>query len=270
MREIYLEGFRIAVERGNAKTIMTTYGSLNGVWTAGNYELNTMLLRDDWHYDGVTMTDWWANINRRGKAPDKKDFAAMARAQNDMYMVCSDGEKNDDNTLAMLESGGLTRGELQRNAKNICSFAMNTRAMERLLGTVEEVEIINRPDEENVQLGDNVEVFLLDGELTIPLDGVSAKRGDSFVFVLDIKQFGEYDASITASSDSSELAQIPITMFVLGIAWGNYTFNGTGGKDVTVSRKTMFYSRYTTIRLYFGQSGLKPENITFRLTKKAE
>ena len=270
LREIYLEGFRIAVERGNAKTIMTTYGSLNGVWTAGNYELNTMLLRDDWHYDGVTMTDWWANINRRGKAPDKKDFAAMARAQNDMYMVCSDGEKNDDNTLAMLESGGLTRGELQRNAKNICSFAMNTRAMERLLGTVEEVEIINRPDEENVQLGDNVEVFLLDGEVTIPLDGVSAKRGDSFVFVLDIKQFGEYDASITASSDSSELAQIPITMFVLGIAWGNYTFNGTGGKDVTVSRKTMFYSRYTTIRLYFGQSGLKPENITFRLTKKAE
>ncbi|HBI52145.1 MAG TPA: beta-glucosidase, partial [Ruminococcaceae bacterium] len=88
LREIYLEGFRIAVQKGNAKTIMTTYGSLNGVWTAGNYELNTMLLRDDWGYDGLTMTDWWANINRRGEKPNKSDFAAMARAQNDIYMVC--------------------------------------------------------------------------------------------------------------------------------------------------------------------------------------
>ena len=270
LREIYLEGFRIAVQKGNARTIMTTYGSLNGVWTAGNYELNTMLLREDWGFDGLTMTDWWANINRRGKAPDKNDLAAMARAQNDTYMVCSDAENHKDNTLEMLASGGLTRGELQRNAKNICSFAMNTRAMERLLGCEEKVEIINRPEEENSDNTDNIEVFKLDGEVTIPLDGFDAVRGSSYVFVLDISKFGHYDVSMTASSDSGELAQIPVTMFALGIAWGNFTFNGTDGKDVTITRQTQFYSRYSTIRLYFAQSGLKPKSITFRLAKEGK
>ena len=270
LREIYLEGFRIAVQKGNAKTIMTTYGSLNGVWTAGNYELNTMLLREDWGFDGFTMTDWWANINRRGKAPCKNDFAAIARAQNDTYMVCSDAENNDDNTLEMLASGGLTRGELQRNAKNICSFAMNTRAMDRVLGCEEKVEIINRPSEENEEMTGNIEVFRLDGEVTIPLDGFDAVKGSSFVFVLDISKFGDYDVSLTASSESGELAQIPVTMFALGIAWGNFTFNGTGGKDVTITRQTQFYSRYSTIRLYFAQSGLKPKSITYRLKKEGK
>jgi beta-glucosidase len=256
------------VKEGGAKTIMTTYGSLNGVWTAGNYELNTMLLRDDWGYDGLTMTDWWANINRRGNKPDKKDFAAMARAQNDIYMVCADSSKNSDNTLEMLASGGLTRGELQRNAANICRFAMTTRAMDRLLGKAEPVEIINRPAEENEQLGDNVPVFKLDGEVTIPLDRYSADRGSSAVFVLEINRFGAYDVTMTASSESGELAQIPVTMFVLGMAWGTFTWNGTGGKDVPVTRSTQFFSRFTTIRLFFAQGGLKPKSITFKLTKE--
>ena len=270
LREIYLEGFRIAVQYGNARTIMTTYGSLNGVWTAGNYELNTMLLREDWGYKGVTMTDWWANINRRGNAPDKKDFAAMARAQNDMYMVCPDGAHHDDNTLSTLASGGLTRGELQRNAKNICGFAMNTRAMMRLLGYDNNVEIVNRPKDEDDMNTDNVEVFVLDNEVTVPLDKAAAKKGTNHVFILDVRHFGDYEVSLTASSESSELAQIPVTMFVTGIAFGTFTFNGTGGKSVTITRNTQLYSHYTTIRLYFAQNGLKPESIRFTLKREGK
>ena len=89
LREIYLRGFENAVKKGGAKSELdvTTYGQVNGVWTAGNYGLVTGILRDDWGFDGFTMTDWWANINRRGKAPDKSDFAAMAMAQNDVYMA---------------------------------------------------------------------------------------------------------------------------------------------------------------------------------------
>lgn len=103
LREIYLKGFEIAVKEGGASSVMTTYGRVNGLWTAGNFDLNTVILREEWGFKGFTMTDWWANINVRGKEPDKTDLAAMARAQNDVYMVCPDGEKNDDNTLAALE-----------------------------------------------------------------------------------------------------------------------------------------------------------------------
>lgn len=107
LREIYLKGFEIAVKEGGASSVMTTYGRVNGLWTAGNFDLNTVILREEWGFKGFTMTDWWANINVRGKEPDKTDFAAMARAQNDVYMVCPDGEKNDDNTLVALENGGI-------------------------------------------------------------------------------------------------------------------------------------------------------------------
>ena len=47
LREIYLKGFEIAVKKGKAQTIMTTYGSVNGLWTAGNYDLNTTILRNE-------------------------------------------------------------------------------------------------------------------------------------------------------------------------------------------------------------------------------
>ena len=104
LREIYLKGFEIAVKEGGASSVMTTYGRVNGLWTAGNFDLNTVILREEWGFKGFTMTDWWANINVRGKEPDKTDLAAMARAQNDVYMVCPDGEKNDDNTLVALEN----------------------------------------------------------------------------------------------------------------------------------------------------------------------
>ncbi|MDE7279409.1 MAG: beta-glucosidase, partial [Oscillospiraceae bacterium] len=89
LREIYLKGFEIAVKQGGAKSIMTTYGKVNNLWTAGNFDLNTEILRNQWGYKGFTMTDWWANINDRGCDTDKNNFASMARAQNDLYMVCS-------------------------------------------------------------------------------------------------------------------------------------------------------------------------------------
>ena len=79
---------------------MTTYGKVNGLWTAGSYDLNTVILREQWGYDGFVMTDWWANINRRGCEPDKNDLAAMVMAQNDVYMVCADSVNHTDNILS--------------------------------------------------------------------------------------------------------------------------------------------------------------------------
>lgn len=94
LREIYLKGFEIAVKSGYADSVMTTYGLVNGLYTAGSYDLNTTILRNEWGFTVVVMTDWWASINRRGMEPDANDFATMIQAQNDMYMCCPDGSKN--------------------------------------------------------------------------------------------------------------------------------------------------------------------------------
>ena len=188
LREIYLKGFEIAVKEGGASSVMTTYGRVNGLWTAGNFDLNTVILREEWGFKGFTMTDWWANINVRGKEPDKTDLAAMARAQNDVYMVCPDGEKNDDNTLVALENGGIERCELQRNAANICGFLLHTNALKRAEGIGDTVKVINREDEE--QEDDKpVQFYKVDRDITLDLSDVDTKKGTSYSFALDLSNF---------------------------------------------------------------------------------
>lgn len=267
LREIYLKGFEIAVKEGGASSVMTTYGRVNGLWTAGNFDLNTVILREEWGFKGFTMTDWWANINVRGKEPDKTDFAAMARAQNDVYMVCPDGEKNDDNTLAALENGGIERCELQRNAENICGFLLHTNALKRAEGIGDTVKVINREDEE--QEDDKpVQFYKVDRDITLDLSDVDTKKGTSYSFALDLSNFGIYRVIVTASSTQSELAQIPMTLFSMGTAVSTFTFNGTGGEAVSMEKETPMFSRFTTFRIYFAQNGLDLHSIRFELTDK--
>lgn len=267
LREIYLKGFEIAVKEGGASSVMTTYGRVNGLWTAGNFDLNTVILREEWGFKGFTMTDWWANINVRGKEPDKTDFAAMARAQNDVYMVCPDGEKNDDNTLVALENGGIERCELQRNAANICGFLLHTNALKRAEGIGDTVKVINREDEE--QEDDKpVQFYKVDRDITLDLSDVDTKKGTSYSFALDLSNFGIYRVIVTASSTQSELAQIPMTLFNMGTAVGTFTFNGTGGKAVSMEKETPMFSRFTTFRIYFAQNGLDLHSIRFELMDK--
>lgn len=267
LREIYLKGFEIAVKEGGASSVMTTYGRVNGLWTAGNFDLNTVILREEWGFKGFTMTDWWANINVRGKEPDKTDLAAMARAQNDVYMVCPDGEKNDDNMLDALENGGIERCELQRNAANICGFLLHTNALKRAEGIGDTVKVINREDEE--QEDDKpVQFYKVDRDITLDLSDVDTKKGTSYSFALDLSNFGIYRVIVTASSTQSELAQIPMTLFSMGTAVGTFTFNGTGGKAVSMEKETPMFSRFTTFRIYFAQNGLELHSIRFELTDK--
>ena len=275
LREIYLRGFEIAVRKGKAQTVMTTYGIVNGLWTASSFDLNTVILRDEWGFEGFTMTDWWANINQRGQWADKSNFASMARAQNDVYMVCADGGKHNDNTLEALENGTLTRAELQRNAANILNFIVGTNAMKRLMGEKTAAQVINRPEEE-ISSGGAVKRYELDGVLVISseteeeFDSVSTDKGAEYNFSLDIKKLGRYSVTVTASSTQSELAQIPLTLFTMGTAAAGFTWNGTNGKPVSITKEVNIFSAFTAIRFYFAQSGLKLHEIKFEYLGELE
>lgn len=267
LREIYLKGFEIAVKEGNADSVMTTYGPVNGLWTAGNFDLNTVILKNEWGFRGFTMTDWWADINERDCPENKTNFAAMVRAQNDVYMVCADGEKNDDNTLESLKCGTLLRCELQRNAKNICGFLLTTHAMKRLTGEAETVTIINRP-KEDMPSEDPVIFYDIDTDLTLPLNDICTDRGSSYSFGLRVHNPSHYKVTLTASSNQGELAQIPVTLFSLGSACGTFTWNGTDGKPVSYEKEIPMFSHFTSIRLFFALSGLKMHSIRFEMVDK--
>ena len=82
LRELYLKGFEIAVKEGGAYCIMSMYGAINGLWAASNYDLLTTILRDEWGYDGLVKSAWWAKGNEEGNESSKPDKAAMIRRQN--------------------------------------------------------------------------------------------------------------------------------------------------------------------------------------------
>lgn len=270
LREIYLRSFEIPVKLGKADNIMTTYGKVNGLYTAGNYDLNTTILRRDWGYTGLTMTDWWANISRRGQEADRSDLAAMAAAQNDVYMVCASGEADDGNIAEALESGDLKRCELQRNAANICRFVMNTNAMRRLLGEKTEAEIINIPEEFR-NTASPAEHFTLTDELVIDLSGVDTKNTTRHSFVLIVGKQGWYDAELTASvSGSNSSVQIPVTLYAMGTASGTLYWGNADREPVTHKRRLPVFSHYTAFRLEYPADSIELHSISFRLAQEVE
>lgn len=265
LREIYLKGFQIAVESGYANSVMTTYGLVNGLYTASCYDLNTTILRKEWGFNGIVMTDWWANINEENGPSDKNNFGTMIRSQNDLYMCCPNGAKNEggDNTLEALSQGKVTRAELQRSAINICNHAMETTAMQRLLGTAPEIEIINRPKEaDDINLED-INFTVLNGDVTFDLTYQECKANSNYILALDVQKLGTYKITLTGSSELSELAQLPCTIFYTGIPIASFTFQGTNGKEVEISKEIVLPNRFSVCRLQVANNGLKLKDIKF-------
>lgn len=110
LREIYLRGFEIAVKEANPWTVMSSYNLINGQHTSESYELLTGILRDEWGYKGMVVTDWGV----------KNDPVKEVKAGNDMKMHCGypeDLKKGYDN-------GDITRADLELCVKRILEMFM--------------------------------------------------------------------------------------------------------------------------------------------------
>ena len=267
LREIYLKGFEICVKTGSCDSIMTTYGKLNGTYTAANYDLCTTILRGDWKFEGIVMTDWWASMEPGENGHSgTRHFDKMVRSQNDLYMVCPNGETNagGDNTLEALKEGTITRGELQRAAMNICRYVVKSEAFKRTIGDGTEVEIINRPkDTDDVDMT-NVEYKVLGDELTFDLTEPESDMGSTYVFAFDIPEPGLYRITTRASSELGEVAQLPCTLIFNGFPVSTITFQGSGGEEREISKVIRFFERFSVLRLTVGARGLKLKDITFK------
>lgn len=112
LREIYLKGFEIVVKTARPAAIMTSYNLINGRHAANAYDLTTTILRGEWGFTGMVMTDWWAKKEADGLL---REEAAMIRAQNDIAMPVG----SDAFIVKAVQGDALTLGEVQRCAVNI-------------------------------------------------------------------------------------------------------------------------------------------------------
>lgn len=108
LREIYLTPFEIAVKKGNPATLMCSYNSVNGNFASENPHLLTEILRDEWGYKGIVMSDWGATNFR----PDG------VKAGLDIEMPSSGGI-NDKKVVQAVKDGILSEEILDRNVDRI-------------------------------------------------------------------------------------------------------------------------------------------------------
>jgi len=265
LREIYLKGFEMAVKEGKAYSVMTAYNPINGIWTASNYDLVTTILRDEWNFDGLVMTDWWAKMNEdQGDVPNVKKISLMIRAQNDVFMVVSDAQANPlkDDAKEAMEAGKITRGELVRNASNILSVLMRSPVGKRAVGEEVEFEIRNAPKVEEVEKNIMPSVEILE-EGKFDLTGLKTEAGSVNQFAVRIPKQGVYEVTFKMKSDLGELSQSSMTVMMNKIPIKTFTINGTKGQWI---EHTMELESFVAIDYYidlaFAQSGIEIGEIT--------
>ena len=112
LREIYLKGFEIAAKESNPWTVMSSYNLINGNYTSQDKELLTTILRDEWGYGGLVMTDWFGGDN----AP------LQIEAGNDLLQPGY--KKQYDDLVEAMKTGKLSEEDVNRDLKRILELIM--------------------------------------------------------------------------------------------------------------------------------------------------
>lgn len=277
LRELYLKSFEIAVKEGNARSVMTTYGPVNGLWTAGSYDLLTTVLREEWGFTGIVMTDWWAKANEEGGPASIQNMAAMVRAQNDLYMVTGDAlsNSNGDNSMEELKKGNVTRGEFVRNAANICRFLLESPAYLRMNHRETELdrELQKCVGQENDAMGVLLKVEMRD-EASVDPTLIHTAKGKSTTIQVAVKERGTFrlEFSCRAAENAPDLAQLPLSVFQDKQLSGTVTI---AGSEKTWQKRSIEFPvplfHYTFfIRLFFGMSGMELKDVKIVMTQSLE
>lgn len=116
LREIYLKGFQIAVTEAQPWTVMSSYNYINGKYTSEDYDLLTTILRKEWGFKGLVMTDWFGG----------KDAVAQMKAGNDLLMPGTSQQKKA--ITDAIVNGTLDSKILDENTERIVSYILNSPA----------------------------------------------------------------------------------------------------------------------------------------------
>ena len=125
-RELYLRGFEIAVRESNPWTIMASYNKINGEFSMGNHDLLTKILRDDWGFKGIVMTDW---IGIREGLPTTREV----QAGNDLMEPGQPAQTNE--IIEGVKSSKLDIKDVDRNVRRMLEYIVKTPSFHKYPAT---------------------------------------------------------------------------------------------------------------------------------------
>lgn len=125
-RELYLRGFEIAVRKSNPWTIMASYNKINGEFSMGNHDLLTKILRDDWGFKGIVMTDW---IGIREGLPTTREV----QAGNDLMEPGQPAQTKE--IVEGVKSGKLDIKDVDRNVRRMLEYIVKTPSFHKYPAT---------------------------------------------------------------------------------------------------------------------------------------
>ena len=276
LRELYLKCFEIAVTEGGAYSIMTSYNPINGFWSASNYDMLTTILRGEWKYDGIVMTDWWAKGNDENMTGTVENVAAMVRAQNDLFMVTADSSKNtqNDNSAESLEKGTVARSEYVRSAANICRYLLRTPAYQRMMGRESELDrqLAAIAAQETETFGELVRLAVPEKEALLPVEQIPTAKGSSINFELNFSERGVYKLDLVCRIvGQGSLAQVPLTVSQDKQIVKTISLTGEDKewRTETVMLHPSFHNT-TFLKLFFGQGGMEIKEARLTLEESWE
>ena len=157
LRELYLKGFEIAVKEADPWTVMSSYNKLNGEYTQQSHSLLTTVLRDEWGFDGIVMTDWGT----------KAGTVKAVNAGNDLMEPGMQVEI--DRIIAAVKAGEISQEQLDKNVRNMLTYIVKTPRFNKY-------QYSNKPEiEAHAKLVREAAVegmVLLENNGVLPLQGV--------------------------------------------------------------------------------------------------
>ncbi len=118
LRELYLKPFEIAIKNSNPTSVMCAYNKLNGIWCSENKYLLTDILRDEWGYDGVVISDWGA----------VHDACKAIKAGLNIDMPCNNNILED--LRKGLKNGTISEEEIDKSADRVLAFINRIKDMQ--------------------------------------------------------------------------------------------------------------------------------------------
>lgn len=173
LREIYLRGFEITVKESQPWTVMSSYNFLNGTYTSARKDLLTTVLRNEWGFKGLVMTDWFGGYNGFGAIMAKdavSDVAKQLAAGNDLLMPGLPAQQKA--IVEHIKNGKLTKEEININLRRVLELVMRSPAMSNY-------KYSNKPNlKENAQVTRDAAaegvVLLKNTDNTLPFNSKSA------------------------------------------------------------------------------------------------